>query len=354
VLKVLLRIGEGRFRNAKRYVDLDMLQYLMHSPIPRFGIFHSISRAILKTLMFPLLRTNISLVFVFMLFNSCSNTPTVVDEKIWSTELEDWRENRIAELKMERGWLSLTGMDWLKDGSNSLGTEASNDIQFKDGSAASRVGIIHMVADTFLFVADPAAKVFHNEKAITEIMMEADYTGNQTILSTGSVQFGIIRRSGRFALRTWDKNATTLANFREIPIYKPEVTWVIPATFHRYDPPRNLVLTTLVGTSDDNPNDGYLEFNLMGKTYRFDVVASASDTTLFVVFGDPTNKDETYGGGRYMYIDRPDTNASKSQVIIDFNKAYNPPCAFTAYSTCAFPPEQNTLPIKVTAGEKRY
>jgi uncharacterized protein (DUF1684 family) len=164
----------------------------------------------------------------------------------------------------------------------------------------------------------------------------------------------IIRRSGRFALRTWDQNAETLANFREIPIFEPDPSWVIPATFFRYDSPRNLVLTTLVGTSDDNPNDGYLEFELKGENYRFDVVATRSDTTLFVVFGDPTNKDETYGGGRYMYVDRPDTSASKSKVIIDFNKAYNPPCAFTAYSTCAFPPEQNKIPIKVTAGEKRY
>lgn len=285
---------------------------------------------------------------------ACSKPKPVLNEAQWALELEEWREKRITDLKAERGWLSLTGMDWLKEGANTLGTNASNDIRFQDGSAYDKVGVIYMMADSFLFVADPGAEVFYEGQAITQIKMEPDYTGNQTILSTGTIQLGIIRRSGRFALRTWDKNAETLANFGIIPIYEPDPSWVIPATFHRYDPPRNLILTTLVGTSDDNPNDGYLEFIHEGETYRFDVVASRADTSLFLVFGDLTNKDETYGGGRYMYIDRPDTSASQSSVIIDFNKAYNPPCAFTAFSTCAFPPEQNKLPFKVLAGEKRY
>jgi len=294
------------------------------------------------------------LLLFYLLLVSCTKKEPIINESQWAEELDQWRENRIKELKSDRGWLSLTGMDWLKEGANTLGSDASNDIRFKDVSAPKMVGMIYMMADSFLFVADPAAEVFLEGKSITKIKMEADDTGNQTILSSGTVQFGIIKRSGRYALRTWDDRAETLANFGEIPIYEPNPNWVIPANFHRYNPPRNLVLNTLAGTSDDNPNDGYLEFNYQGETYQFDVVASPADTSLFVVFGDPTNKDETYGGGRYMYVDRPDTSASLTKVIIDFNKAYNPPCAFTAFSTCAFPPEQNKLPFKVLAGEKRY
>jgi uncharacterized protein len=299
----------------------------------------------------PFLGAAFLLCFIFL---SCSKPEPIIDEALWAVELEQWREKRINDLKTDRGWLSLTGMDWLKEGSNTMGSDVSNDIRFQDGSSAAKVGMIYMMADSFLFVTDPGAEVFYEDEPITGIKMEADDTGNQTILRSGTVQFGIIKRAGKFALRTWDSRAESLANFGEIPIYEPDPNWVISATFHRYDPPRNLVLITLAGTSDDNPNDGYLEFTHEGNTFRFDVVASRADTSLFVVFGDPTNKDETYGGGRYMYVDRPDTSASLSKVIIDFNKAYNPPCAFTAFSTCAFPPEQNKLPFKVLAGERRY
>lgn len=254
----------------------------------------------------------------------------------------------------DRGWATITGLDWLEEGANLVGSARGSRVQFDTASAAAVVGVIYLEDGITRFVAEPGAEVFHNGQLVTEIEMLGDFTGNQTILSTGSVQFAVLRRGDKYGVRTWDAKAPILDDFAGIPIYTPDPSWNIKATFHRYEPTKYIDVATVLDISEKNPVDGYIEFQYAGETFRLDAIGVRADTSLFVIIGDETNRSETYGAGRYMYVDRKDTAASVSEVWIDFNRAYNPPCAFTPYSTCALPPEQNKLPIEITAGEKRY
>jgi len=284
---------------------------------------------------------------------SCSPTSSVVDENQWSADLEAWRATRMDKLLGDRGWASVTGLDWLNEGSNTLGSLRGSTVQFDSASAAERVGTLWIRDGQIQFEADASAEVYLDTVRVTAINMLPDDTGAQTILNTGTVQFAVIRRGTQLGVRTWDTRAETLVNFEEIPIYTPDPNWVIPATFHRYEPIRFMDLATVIDIPEKNPSDGYLEFAYAGETYTLDVIAEPADTSLFVIFADATNRTDTYGAGRYIYVDRKDTAASTSAILIDFNRAYNPPCAFTAFATCALPPEQNKLPFPIPAGEKR-
>jgi uncharacterized protein (DUF1684 family) len=242
----------------------------------------------------------------------------------------------------------------LDPGENLVGSARGSKVQFDTASAASSIGTIWLEDGVTRFVASPGAEVFHEGETVAEIEMLGDFTGNQTILSTGSVQFAILRRGDKYGVRTWDSKAPILENFGEIPIYTPDPSWYVLATFHRYEPTKYIDLATVLDISEKNPVDGYFEFKYGGEMFRLDAIGVRADTSLFVIIGDETNRSETYGAGRYLYVDRKDTAAATSQVWIDFNRLYNPPCAFTPYSTCALPPEQNQLPFPLTAGEKRY
>lgn len=288
------------------------------------------------------------------LFNGCTPSTPEVDEAKWADDLEKWRAGRLERLLGNRGWATITGLDWLEPGANAVGSAPGSRVQFDTASAATSVGTIYLEDGTTRFVASPDVDVYHNDDPVTEIELLGDFTGTQTILRTGTVQFAVLRRGDKYGVRTWDSQAPILEDFGEIPIYTPDPSWFIPATFNRYEPIKTIEVSTVLGIPEQNPSDGYLEFVYAGESFRLDVIGTRADTSLFVIVGDPTNRTETYGAGRYIYVDRKDTVSSVSQVWIDFNRLYNPPCAFTPYSTCALPPEQNKLPFPITAGEKRY
>lgn len=302
-------------------------------------------------------RSSLSLLFILSVFfglNGCSGSGSPgFDEAQWRSELSEWQNNRVPRLVGERGWATVTGLDWLKEGANTMGSASGKDIHFAEGSAAASVGTVTLHDGMVHFEADPAAEVYQDSTRVTAVTLYMDDTGTPTRLRTGSIQFQVIRRGTQLAVRTWDAQAESAKSLTVIPSFEADPSWVKEATFVRYSPTRTLELYTTVNIPDISPADGYLEFEHDGQTHRLDVIARPGDTELFVIFGDLTNRSETYGAGRYLYVDRPDTAASRSTVIADFNRSFNPPCAFTAYATCAYPPEQNKLGIRIEAGEKR-
>lgn len=293
------------------------------------------------------------LLLLFVL-SACSSDSPVIDEVKWADELETWRAGRMERLIGDRGWATITGLDWLEPGANLVGSARGSRVQFDSASASPSVGVIYLEDGVIRFETADGAEVYHDSDPVTEIEMLSDSTESQVILSTGSVQFTIITRGDKYGIRTWDSQAPILKGFGEIPIYTPDPSWYVQATFHRYEPTKYIDLVTVLDVSEKNPVDGYVEFQHAGETFRLDALGVRADTSLFVIIGDETNRSETYGAGRYLYVGRMDTAASTTKVWIDFNRVYNPPCAFTAYSTCALPPEQNKLPFPITAGEKRY
>jgi hypothetical protein len=165
------------------------------------------------------------------------------------------------------------------------------------------------------------------------------------------LKWHIIKRGDRFALRLKDSGSKALKEFKGLEYFPVDPSWRINARFVPYDPPKQLYIATVIGTIDTMTAPGYLSFRAGRKTCRLDPVHEAGDSSLFVIFADGTSGVETYGGGRFMDVALPD---EYGHTVIDFNKAYNPPCAFTEFATCPLPPDQNKLPVRVAAGEKVY
>ena len=171
-----------------------------------------------------------------------------------------------------------------------------------------------------------------------------------TRLRTGSVLFYVIERAGKLAVRVKDSQSEARREFHGLEYFPIDPSWRIEARFEPYDPPRPISVPNVLGHQDTEKSPGALVFERAGQTYRLDPVLERGETDYFVIFGDATNGKETYGAGRFLYVKPP----VDGKTIIDFNKAYNPPCVFTDYATCPLPPAQNRMKVRVEAGEKEY
>lgn len=269
----------------------------------------------------------------------------------YTAEIETWRTDRAARLVDSTGWLNLAGLYWLEKGENSFGSDPGSFIRFPD-KAPSNMGSF-VVGDTgrVRVHIDPKISVTHEGQAVSSMTLRADVDGNPTILSFKSFRWFIIKRGDRFGVRLRDLESPLVAQFRGIESYPIDEDWRIEATLDPYDPPKSVQIPNILGTIGEETVFGALRFEIDGKTYAIDPLGSEKDEELFVIFGDGTNNTTTYGGGRYLYVKNPGTGG---KTFVDFNKAYNPPCAFTAFATCPLPPKQNRLPVAVTAGEKNY
>jgi uncharacterized protein (DUF1684 family) len=175
--------------------------------------------------------------------------------------------------------------------------------------------------------------------------------GGPTVVQMGSVRFQIIKRGERFGLRVKDAEAHTRTHFEGLDYYPIDPKWRVVARYVPYNPEKKIPITDVTGLTADSIAPGALVFTVDGKEYSIDPVIEEGTDDLFIIFKDPTSRDATYQAGRYLYAAKPGPDGT---TIVDFNKAYNPPCSFTPFATCPLPPPQNRLPIRVEAGEKRY
>jgi uncharacterized protein (DUF1684 family) len=268
-------------------------------------------------------------------------------------EVERWRAGRIARLTGPEGWLTVVGLHWLREGSNPVGPGASNAVLLPGERAPDRVGTIMVSRDGVSFVPDPGSPVVHaGHPVAAPLELRDDQEGRPTVLELGSLRLHVIRRYGdHLAVRVRDLASSARRAFRGIEHYPVDERWRFEARFEPYDPPRISHAPTVLDMEEIYPTPGALAFDHAGGTHRLDAFLEPGETDLFIVFGDLTNGGETYGGGRYLYT-KP--AGERGIVELDFNRAYNPPCVFTAHATCAIPLPQNRLPFRVAAGEKRY
>jgi uncharacterized protein (DUF1684 family) len=166
----------------------------------------------------------------------------------------------------------------------------------------------------------------------------------------GPLKWTIIKRDSQFAIRLRNLQSPAIKDFKGIERFTIDPSWNIKAVMQENVTPVFIPITNVLGKTSNQQSPGKLSFTINGKQYTLDALDGGKDE-LFIIFGDETNGDQTYPSGRYMYIKRP---GADGVTYIDFNKAYNPPCAFTSYATCPLPPKQNILPVAVTAGEKNY
>ncbi|MBZ0222737.1 MAG: DUF1684 domain-containing protein [Dokdonella sp.] len=263
--------------------------------------------------------------------------------------VETWRAQRVERLTAPTGWLSLIGLHWLKEGANRVGSAVDNDIVLAAGPA--HFGTVTLTEGKVSIRLDPTAGALINGQAGVGAQMLDDAHEVPTTVSAGTVNFYLIDRNGSKGLRVKDSQAEARTHFRGIESFPIDPSWRIEATWVPFDPPHTLETPNVLGQIDSYPVPGKAVFERDGKTFELlPVIEVPGDKELFLIFADRTSGKETYGAARFLYAPMP----RDGKIVLDFNKAYNPPCAFTGFATCPLAPPENRLDLRVTAGEKKY
>lgn len=293
------------------------------------------------------MRILLSLTSVFCLFLGISKVYAM------ESELKTWRIERENRLKAPAGWLSVVGLSWLKEGNNSMGSSFGKDVRLPEsapkdlGQITLRGGKAKVRFNSVEGVRLGDAKVQKNTDYDLGLD-KADKKEGEPKIKLGSVEFFLIERKNGVGVRVKDSEAEARKNFKgcvwfdENPKYKITAKWV------PLKPAKKLMIPDVIGNVNEEDSPGYAEFKLEGKTYK--LYPTQEDDQLFYVFRDKTSGKQTYGSARFLYSNLADKNG---EIILDFNKAYNPPCAFTDYATCPRAPEENILSATLLVGEKK-
>jgi uncharacterized protein (DUF1684 family) len=265
-------------------------------------------------------------------------------------EITIWRSQRLDRLKAEGGWLSLVGLHWLKDGANSIGSAKGSDVLI--ASAPAKLGTATLAGGEVTFTLEPGAiAVVGTSDRNKNAVLRDDRSEQPTKVAFGTTSFYVIDRDGKKGLRVKDTEAATRKNFLGLDYFDVAEKWRVEAKWEAFDPPKTLDVPTVLGTVEKYKVPGKAVFERGGKTYEVQPVLETADAKqLFLIFADKTTGKETYGAGRFLYADMP----ANGKIVLDFNKAYNPPCAFTPYATCPLAPPENRINLRIDAGEKKY
>lgn len=282
------------------------------------------------------------LLFFFCIFVS----PSKIQAQSYERQLEQWYEAREKSLKAENGWLNLVGLLWINEGQNNFGSDSANQMVFPKKLPA-KAGVLQRNGNTVWLNADIPILVNGVEKK-EALVFHADSTRNP-VMQYGDLRWNIIKREDKLGVRLRDIQSDALQSFRGIEHFPLNRSLIIEARYEPHHVPTTISITNILGQTSKQFSPGLVHFSLAGKNYA--MIALEEEGELFFVFGDPTNDVETYAAGRFLKAVKP---AAAGTVLLDFNKAYNPPCAFTPYATCPLPPKQNMLEVPVKAGEKNY
>lgn len=261
--------------------------------------------------------------------------------------LEQWKTDRVASLRSEEGYLNLVGLFWLKKGINYFGSSDSNELVFPAATPAE-MGMFELGPKGVAMTVRSEVEIRVGGDSVKRARMIDDMSGDPTVASFGSLAWSVIRRDNRFAVRLRDFENPALGAFPPIDYYPTDESLRITAKLHRYDQPRVIRVDTVVDGLDYNPTSpGVLHFEIGGQSLEFEAYNAGPE--FLVVFGDATSGRETYPAGRFLYADKPDQD---DVVVLDFNTAQNPPCAFNEFATCPIASPRNRLVIPIPAGER--
>ncbi len=291
--------------------------------------------------------------------SSAPTSPAHLDEPAYRAEMQKWQSSRLASLTKDDSWLTLVGLFWLHEGENKFGSDAKNPIVLPKekapavaGSLWLEKGRVRLTAPRESGISVRTDAASGKTDAVTSLDLKDDNDdAGPTMLQLGSLLINVVKRGDRIGVRVKDRESKTRLEFKGLEYFPVDPKWRIEARFEPYQPPKTIPITNVLSMTDDEVSPGAFAFEVDGKTYRIDPILEKGETDLFVMIADQTTGKETYGAGRYLYVTPPDASG---KVILDFNKAYSPPCAFTNYATCPLPPQQNRLPFRIEAGEKKY
>jgi uncharacterized protein len=276
-------------------------------------------------------------------------TMTASAQDSYEKTVQTWRAEREAKLKADDGWLTVSGLFWLREGVNDFGAAPTNDIVLPPGSAPERIGSLELSDGKVTLRAADGVGVTVNDKPAHELELQSDAAGKGDVIKAGDLSFILLKRGGRFGIRLKDKNSYARREFTGLRWYPVKESYRVTAQFVPYEQPKEVSIINIIGDVEKYKSPGLLKFKLNGQEYTLEPVTSGPDS-LFIIFRDLTSNKTTYAASRFLYAAEPEGG----QVILDFNQAINPPCAFTAYATCPLPPKQNRLNVAIEAGELIY
>ena len=284
---------------------------------------------------------------LLMLAYACNRSaPLIEDESSYIKSIEQWQQDRLEGLKAKDGWLNLAGIYWLKQGEQSFGSDPSNDIVFPE-KAEDFIGTITIKDEVAYIKVNDEAELHYKNEPVTELELSYDGSGAPSYITHGDLAWYIMKRHTSLAIRLRDYKNPAIEALDHIPSYPIDPDYVVEATLHAFEEPRTITVNTpFQDYTQEYTCPGELHFKIKGQ--RLKLLPFTSGEGYFIIISDETSAMETYGGGRFMYT-YPD---STGRIILDFNKAYNPPCAVTPFAACPMPPRENHQPIKIEAGEK--
>lgn len=262
-----------------------------------------------------------------------------------------WRMQRQERLLKPDGWTSLVGLHWIELKAHYIGSDAGSGIRLALGPP--KMGLLQQQDGHLFFTPEKGVALTLNGEPLegrVELYDDASETPSVIGFDDGKGQLTVIERGGRHALRVKHADAETRTRFAGLDYWPADASWKIEGRFVANPPGKTIPVADIIGITNDVPSPGAVEFQRDGRTWRIEAM-DEGDGQLFLVFADRTNGHGSYGAGRFLYAAPPDASG---KVTIDFNQAYNPPCAFTSFATCPLPPPENRLDLAITAGEKQY
>ncbi len=271
------------------------------------------------------------------------------DNKNFIKDEMKWREKRDKQMHSQNSWLTITGLYWLKEGENSFGTDPANKIILPQDSAPLLAGKFIFNKGIITVVTQLGVNLKVQNIPITRKILKTDDSGKPDIIALNDLRMWVIKRSGKYAIRLRDLNTRAYKNYQKLDFFPPSEKYKIVADFIPYSNPKKVTVNTEIGTKSQMSSPGYVKFKINSQEFQLEAF-SGDLKKLFFIFKDETNGKDTYEASRFMESKLLD----EGKVDLNFNRAYNPPCAFTPYATCPLPPPQNYLKIRIEAGEKKY
>jgi uncharacterized protein (DUF1684 family) len=284
---------------------------------------------------------------VVLLIAECDHSPKQVEDPAsYVASVEKWQRERLEGLKSKNGWLNLAGIYWLKDGVQTFGSDSANDIVFP-AKAPAFIGTLSLKDSLVYLEANDHVELIYKNEAVKELELTYDSSEEPSYITHGDFGWYIMKRHHNLAIRLRDYKHPALEALDHIPSYPIDPAYLVEAKLVPFEKVKTItVQTPFQDYTQDYQCPGELHFRLHGE--KLTLLPFISGDTYFIIISDETSGSDTYGGGRFMYVQAD----SSGSVLLDFNKAYNPPCAVTAFAACPMPPRENHLPVKIEAGEK--
>lgn len=269
----------------------------------------------------------------------------------YTKSINDWHQARAEYLKKPNGWLNLEGLFWLHKGVNTFGKSNTADCHYDNAEFPALLGSFIYEGDSVSWKNEKgqSIKINNNIFSTQGPVTVFNQNGMNAQMDWSHFSWVVIKREDKIGIRFRNYNAKTLTDFHGLSYFPVAAEWKVKAKL--IQPTQDfLMISNIIGQTTAQKNAGKFVFSIQGVAYSLDAIDEGGKT-LFIAFADKTTGNTTYGAGRFIDVEKPD---AEGNTYIDFNKAYNPPCAFTPFATCPLPPPQNRLSLNIEAGEKNY